>query len=777
MAQSNHHDAIDKKVNALVGQMTFAEKIAQLGSCWVYELQSNGKLDKNKIAVKLANGIGQVTRNASGGNLTLAEAARSANALQKFLVERTRLGIPAIIHEECCSGAMVPGGSVFPQMIGLASTFQPELAEQMAAMIRQQMRALGIHQGLAPVLDIARDPRWGRVEETFGEDPTLVSQFGIAYIKGLQGRNLTQGVMATAKHFVGHSFSLGGLNCAPVLLGLRELWEVYLAPFQAAIRDSGLASIMNAYPELDGELVAASRRILTEWLRGTLGFSGLVVSDYEAVEMIHTYHRAAESRRAAAVKALTAGIDVELPTVSCYGADLLAALKAGEISLETIDLSVSRHLRKKFELDLFESPYVNEGEVVSVYETPVNRALAHEIACKSIVLLKNDGVLPIQKGIGKIAVIGPNAASSRSLLGDYSYNAYVEMRVGSPPDGSVFCTLSPADASKPTVSVPTILEAIQKDAPSVMRVSYAQGCEVNSTDESGFDDALRLARDADLVVLVMGTLSGLSRENTTGEFRDTTDLDLPGVQEKLVSLVAEAGKPVILILVSGRPLAIPRLVDKMSAILHAWVPGEEGGRAVADVLFGKVNPSGKLPISIPRSAGQIPVFYNHKPSGSHSVIYGDYVNEKATPLFPFGHGLSYSRFKYSNLSIGSGTAEVGTIDIAMTLENGGPVAGEEVAQLYICDEYASYPRPVKELKGFARVSLAAGESRRIVFHLPVDQLAYFGDDLQLTVEAGRFIVMLGSSSEDIRLKGEFFVDVSKLLPVGKRVFVCPVDIL
>ncbi len=774
MATKNNLRATKKQVQELLTGMTLEEKIAQLQAYWVYDLQSGGVLDPEKVKSKLSLGIGQITRNAGANGLPPVEAARSANILQRFLKEHTRLGIPAIIHEECCAGVMAPGASVFPQMIGLASTFQPELAGQMTAAIAKQMRAIGAQQGLAPVLDVARDPRWGRVEETFGEDPTLVSQFGTAYIQGLQGKDLANGVMATGKHFVAHSLSQGGLNCGPVHLGPHDLWDVYLAPFQAAIRDAGLASMMNAYPELDGEVVAASRRILTTLLRETLGFDGLVVSDYEAVIMIHNYHWAAESKKEAAMKALTAGIDVELPSVTCYGEDLLTAVKSGELSLEIIDQSVSRHLQKKFELGLFDDPFVNEDEVLAVYETAENRALAYQIACKSMVLLKNDGLLPLSKSIRRLAVIGPNADSCRSHLGDYSYTALSELMAVDPPPESVFA--APDKNRLPDIHIPTVLEGIRQAVPAAT-IRYARGCDILSDDESGFAEAVAAARESDAIILVLGNVSGLAPGCTTGEFRDTTDLRLPGVQEKLALQVLSTGKPAALVLVSGRPVDISALVDKTPAVLLAWVPGEEGGKAAASILFGDVNPGGKLPISIPRSAGQVPVFYNYKPSGMRSNIYGNYVNEPVTPLYPFGHGLSYTSFSYSNLTIDPASVSAGgTVDIRLTVENSGKLSGDEVVQLYIRDEYASLPRPVKELKGFVRVSLQPGEARMLTFHLPVNQLAYYDEDLQLMVEPGKFRVMVGGSSEDIRLQGEFTVTGAAKAAVRDRVFVCPVEV-
>jgi beta-glucosidase len=380
---------VSRRVADLLDRMTLDEKLAQLTSQWMRDLLEDSQtLSSAKIANRLAFGIGQITRSGGSTIFDPVASARAANTVQRYLVNETRLGIPAIIHEECCNGYMALGGTVFPQMIGLASTFQPELAQAMTNTIRLQMRAVGAHQGLGPVLDVARDPRWGRLEETFGEDPTLVSQFGLAYVRGLQGASLKEsGVMATGKHFIGHGASQGGMNCAPAHMGRRELMDIYIIPFQAAIREAGLHSIMNAYPELDGELVAASRRILTDLLRGELGFDGLVVSDYEAIKMIYSYHNVAVDRKSAAKLALRAGIDVELPNPDCYGEALKAAIEDGNVPMEWVDAAVSRHVQKKFELGLFENPYVDEGRILELFETPGQRNLAHQIASQSMVLL------------------------------------------------------------------------------------------------------------------------------------------------------------------------------------------------------------------------------------------------------------------------------------------------------------------------------------------------------------------------------------------------------
>ncbi len=769
--------SIKQRIETLLSQMTLDEKLAQLGSCWVFEIQTNGLLDPEKIKGKLGHGIGQITRVAGASTLDPVAAAKAGNELQKFLIEETRLGIPAILHEESCCGAMLLGGTLYPQIIGLASTFQPELAEKMACAIRSQLLAIGARQSLAPVLDVSRDPRWGRTEETFGEDPMLVSHFGMAYVRGLQGKNLINGVMATGKHFVGHSLSQGGLNCGPVHVGRRELYEIFLAPFQAAIRDAGLAAIMNSYPELDGEVVAASRRILTDLLRNELGFDGLVVSDYEAITMIHNFHNVAVDKSTAGRLALEAGIDVELPTVVCYGDPLKAALEAGDLDIETVNTAVCRHLQKKLELGLFDDPYVDEGRVLEVFETPRQRNLAREIARQSMVLLKNNGMLPLKKNIGTLAVIGPNADHARSLLGDYSYAATKEFMTFQHPADSAFVNIDAESIGSHEVRVVTVLEGIKTAVSPKTKVLYARGCDNLEADTSGFNEALEIAERADAVILVLGDRSGLTPECTTGEFRDSADLRLPGVQEELAKAILGTGKPVGAVLINGRPYAIPWLDESANAILEAWFPGEEGGAAVADILFGDTSPGGKLPVTFPRHVGQLPIFYNHKPSGMKSHWYGDYVSEKATPLYPFGHGLSYTTFEYSQLSIKRKQAARGeTVDVSLKVTNTGDIRGDEVVQLYIRDEFASVPRPMKELKGYARVALRPGESREVTFHLPVDQLAFYDLDLNLVIEPGRILVMAGSSSEDIRQMGEFEIVGEGKMPIRERVFVCPVEV-
>jgi beta-glucosidase len=770
-------ESMTKRAKQILNRMTLDEKLAQIGSCWIYDLQTQGAMDWEKVAIRLGNGIGQITRPAGASTHDPREAARTANRLQKFLMENTRLGIPAILHEECCLGALILGGTIYPQMIGLASSFQPELAYEMTNEIRKQMLAIGARQGLAPVLDVARDPRWGRIEETFGEDPTLVSQFGTAYIKGLQSDDLTQGVAATAKHFVGHSLSERGLNCAPVHVGQRELHEIFMTPFHAAIRDAQIAAVMNSYPELDGEVVAASRYYLKTLLREKLGFEGLLVSDYEAIHMLYNYHFIANTMDDAAAMALNAGIEVELPSTLAYDGHLKAALDQGKVSLEDIDKAVLRHLELKFKLGLFDHPYVNENAVIEVFETPDQRRLAHKIARQSMVLLKNDSLLPLKKNIKTLAVIGPNADSGRNLMGDYCYDAMASLiQLQGEPDHAF--TPGFEDIVRPhEVRMVTVLEGVRSLISPETEVLHVKGCDVMDTDLSGIAEAIATAESADAVVLVLGDKSGLTPECSMGETRDSASLRLPGVQQELADAILATGKPVAVVLVTGRPYAISELANNANAILEAWLPGEEGGAAIAEVLFGEANPGGKLPVTFPQAAGQLPLVYNDKPSGMISNWYVDYTDESVLPLYPFGHGLSYTSFKYSNLMITPERATASeTVSVSLQIKNTGEIAGDEVLQFYTHQITASSPRPLRELRGFQRVTLQPGESRRVTFQLPVDQLAFYDRELQLNLEPGEVEALVGASSADIRLSGSFEITGQAKMAVAERVFKCPVVI-
>ncbi len=785
---------IAERVGDLIDRMTLEEKVAQLCGCWPFELLGQEGLDSERMKSRLVHGIGQVSRLAGMSAEPPWKTAEVVNAIQRYLVENTRLGIPAIVHEECLCGYQARQGTVFPQAIGLAATWDPDLVWKMTDIIRQQMVAVGARQALAPVLDVTRDPRWGRTEETFGEDPYLVSAIGEAYVKGLQGHDLTAGVIATAKHFIGYGNSEGGLNWAPAHIPPRELYEVFARPFETAIREAGLASVMNAYNELDGVPCAVSKGLLTDFLRGQLGFQGLVVSDYMAIETAFNFHRVARDLQEAGVQAIRAGLDVELPAATAYGL-LVDAVRKGLVDTATIDASVRRVLEAKLKLGLFEKPYVDIQRIPEVFARPEAQQVSQQLALKSMTLLKNDGnILPLRKDVKSIAVIGPIADSVRCLLGDYNYVSFTEGIVGmiwsiakdlkaDPSQLGDFAAyhaaafkdyLEPQDEeelARKNYDMPSILEGIRAVAGKSVKVTHAKGCHLLGSDRSRFQEAVAAAKQAAVAIMVLGGKSGLDQTCTSGETRDTASLALPGVQQDLLEAVHATGTPVVLVLVGGRPLSITWAAEHVPAILQAWLPGQEGGPAVADVLFGNAVPGGKLPISIPRSEGQIPVYHYHKPSGGRSQFSGNYVDLSTKPLYPFGFGLSYTTFEYSNLRLSKTKVDGrGTTEVSCDVKNVGAVAGDEVVQLYVHDREATITRPVQELAGFCRIHLNPGETQTVSFSLKISQLAFYNVDMEFVVEPGNIDVMAGSSSEDIRLKGEFEITGSAVSINGGRPF-------
>jgi beta-glucosidase len=749
---------VEERVRDLMARMTLDEKIAQLGSRWVHELIDGVTLSEDKAASLLEHGLGQITRVGGASSVTPRQSAELNNQLQKWVSEHTRLGIPLVVHEECCSGYMARGATVFPQAIGVASTWQPDLVRAMADVIRRQMRSVGAHHALAPVLDIARDARWGRVEETFGEDPYLTAQMGVAYVRGLQGPDFGDGIVATGKHFVGYGMSEGGLNWAPPHIAPRELRETYLLPFEAAVRVAGLGSIMNGYHELDGIPCGANRWLLTEVLRGEWGFEGTVVSDYFAVAQLQVYHHIAADRTQAAHQALAAGLDVELPATDAFGAPLKAGVESGAIPIHLIDTALERVLRQKFELGLFENPYVDASIVA--FDTPPQRELAREIARQSIVLLRNEGdVLPLPKTLRSIAVIGPNADATRHLFGDYSYPAHMET-MAEQLHKNVFNQALPdyVNLSGDFIEARSVLQALRDTLGEQADITFAEGCSVRGDSHSGFAEAVEAARGAQVAIVVVGDKAGLTDDCTTGEARDRAVLDLPGVQGELVRAIYETGTPVVLVLVNGRPVTLGWMAEEIPAIIEAWFPAEEGAQAIAEVLFGDANPGGKLPISFPRAVGQIPVFYSHRPSGGRSNWKVDYVETPVTPLYPFGFGLSYTTFTLSDLRIAGDSARAGeSVEVSLALTNTGTRAGDEVVQLYTHQYVPGITRPVKELKGFQRVTLAPGARKTVTFHLPVNLLACLNAQDELVVSPGEVKVQVGTSSRDLPLHGVFTI--------------------
>jgi len=725
-----------KKVESILEKMDLEEKMAQLTGISIETLMGNDQLiSYDKMAVHLALGIGQISLSAGATELPPDKTVENANRIQRFLINETRLRVPAIVNDECIAGFVGMGATHFPQAIGMAATWMPELSQRIAGIIGQQARAAGSHLMYSPVFDIGCDPRWGRIEETWGEDPYLVSRMGVAFVKGLRGENLKSGVMATLKHFAGYSISEGGRNCAPVHIGERELRDSFLLPFEAAVKEAGAESIMAAYHDNDGIPCTANRDLLTGILREEWGYKGIVIADWGAVEMLYKFHYTATDATEAGKQALSAGLDVENPSAVCYTEGLMTAVRQGEFPEELIDQAVRRHLRVKMLLGLFENPFVPVEGTGIVFDTPAQRAVALEAAQYSMTLLRNENkLLPLDKNINSIAVIGPNADNTRSLLGDYSYSVYKKL-------------------DRDAVKIISILEGIKNRVSPQTMITYVQGCEIEGTSTDGFNEALRAAAESDVTIVVVGGRSALNEDGTTGENLDRAELDLPGVQNLLIQELCRTDKPVIIVLVNGRPLAIEWIAENVQSILEAWLPGEEGGNAVADVLFGNVNPGGKLPVSLLRQAGQAPSPYNSRPSSFADSA--KYVFTDREPVFPFGHGLSYTHFTYSDLKIHPSTLENDDIMVSCRVENTGERSGDEVVQLYIHDSVASVTRPRKELKGFRRISLGSGEKMKLTFRMPIELLSFHDSGMNRVVEPGVFQVMLGSSSEDIRLEGSF----------------------
>lgn len=734
---------VDERVHDLLSRMTLEEKVAQTLAIWKGKekiTDEKGGFDPARAGTILGRGIGQIARPSELRDrptkivLGPRENAVFVNAVQKWLVENTRLGIPALTHEEALHGLTAPRGTNFPIPIALASTWDPALLEKVMSVAALEARARGTHLVLSPVLDLARDPRWGRTEETYGEDPYLVSRLGVAAIRGYQGsgRALARDkVFATAKHFAGHGPHEGGINTAPTEFAERILRDQYLFPFEAAITETGVMAVMPSYNELDGVPAHKNRWLLDRVLRQEWGFQGVVVSDYYAIEQMVSRHGVAVDLSDAARQALEAGVDIELPDVKAYET-LGDLVKTGRVAEAALDRSVARLLKAKFLAGLFEDPYVDPDRAESVSNAPEHQALALEAARRSIVLLKNDkGLLPLDRAkLRTIAVIGPNAKGVR--LGGYS--------------------------STPGRGVDVLQGVTDKAGPGV-RVLHAEGVRITEHEPNWTADvvvfadpaknrariaeAVKVARQADVVVLVIGTNESTSREAwADNHLGDAADLSLASQQEELVDAVRGTGKPVVVVLINGRPLAIPHVAESVPAILEGFYLGQEGGTALAEVLFGDYNPGGKLPISFPRATGQIPVYYGRKPTSFRS-----YVDLAREPLFAFGHGLSYTSFEIGKPRVSpERIGPAGQATVSVEVKNVGRRAGDEVVQLYVRDKVASVTRPARELRGFQRVTLAPGERKTVTFTLGPAELRFVDEQMRRVVEPGLFDLMVGTSS-------------------------------
>jgi len=740
----------ERRVEDLLARMTLEEKAAQMMCVWqqkadkLVDPSGDFDLEKAKRAFADRHGIGQIGRPSdAGGGKDARGQATLTNAIQKFFIEQSRLGIPVVFHEECLHGQASPGATSFPQPIGLAATFDPALVESLYAMTAHEARSRGTHQALTPVVDVARDPRWGRVEETFGEDPYLVSQMGMAAIRGFQGdrsfRDKTR-VIATLKHFAAHGQPESGMNCAPVNVSMRVLRETFLQPFKDALQKAGAISVMASYNEIDGVPSHANRWLLRDVLRDEWKFEGFVVSDYYAIwelsDRPDTHgHAVAADKTEACMLAVRAGVNIELPEPDCY-LHLVDLVRNGMLQESQLDDLVAPMLLWKFKLGLFDDPYVDAEEAERVASAEGHRQLARRAARETITLLENRGdLLPLDpRAIRTIAVVGPNA--HRSLLGGYS--------------------------GKPKHDV-TVLDGIKARVGARVNVMYAEGCKITregswnedevlasdaEEDRRQIAEAVAIAKNADVIVLAIGGNEQTSREAWSRKHMgDRTSLELIGRQNELVEAMTALGKPIVALLFNGRPLSIGPLADRVPAILECWYLGQETGHAVADVLFGDHVPSGKLPITIPRSAGHLPAFYNHKPSARRGYLFDD-----VTPLYAFGYGLSYTAFAVENVRLERDTiSRDGSTRVLVDVTNTGAREGTEVVQMYIRDRVSSVTRPIKELKGFKKISLRPGEKLVVDLEITPESLAFYDIDMRYVVEPGEFTIMVGTSSRDCDL--------------------------
>lgn len=719
--------AASARVVKIVESMTLDEKLAQIVGFWEGEegdsvaplqgeVSSTGKLDD-----AMTHGLGHLTRVYGTNPVDADEQAAYLWGRQRYLVNHTRLGIPALVHEEILTGLSMWKAATFPTPLAWGAAGDPELVERMGGLIGTMMSELGIHQGLAPVLDVVRDTRWGRVEECISEDPYMVGAIGTSYVKGVQ----SAGVHATLKHFVGYSASKAGRNFGPVSAGPRELADQLLIPFEMAILDGHARSVMHSYAEIDGLPVAANPALLTGVLRDQWGFDGTVVADYFGVAFLHLLHEIAVGPADAARQALEAGVDIELPTGDAYLVPLKAAIEAGEADIAIVDRAVARALIQKEELGLLDNDFSSEPPTGVVLDGPEHREVARLLAEESVVLVSNDGVLPlVDQGLA-LAVIGPNADVQQALFGCYSFTNHV---------------LGQREGVAPGFDAPTFLEGLRAEYGG--NIHAVKGCAIDDQDRTGFDEAVVAASAADVAVMVMGDLAGLFGRGTVGEGCDRDSLELPGVQRELVEAVLDTGTPVVLVLMTGRPYAVAWAIDRCAAVVQAFFPGEEGSAALAGILRGRVNPSGRLPVTIPGSAGSMPYTYLHPKLGAGT----DVSNLDATPAAVFGHGLSYTTFAYSTLDVDAEVVTSGAMAAGVTVTNTGDRAGGHIVQLYAHDVVGSITRPVAQLVGFQRIYLEAGQSARVEFSVPTTRVAFSDREFTRVVEPGELSLWCGTSA-------------------------------
>lgn len=813
---------IEARVEDLLSRMTLEEKAAQLCGHLASSFLEDGRLSREKLRKEFPHGHGRITQYSLLGLVSPEKIAEFTNELQDYFVNETRLGIPVALQSENLCGYPGAGGTLFPAQINVGSTWMPELVEQMSAVIGQESRAVGISSAMSPVLDVSRDPRWGRTYETYGEDHYLISQMGISYVRGMQA----QGVSCIAKHFLGYAETQAGLNAATTRLNDRELYEVFATPFEAADKEAGLGSVMANYAEIDGLPVIDNPKISRTLLRETMGFQGPLTSDGAAILKSHEYFKLASSYKEAGLLAKKAGCDTEIPVGAAFR-QLPDYVRSGVLDEALLDESVRRVLRVKFSCGLFEHPYAQTEALAQAMRNEEKEELSRQIAAASLILLKNDGTLPLKAG-SRLALIGPHADSLRYPVSGYTYPAYIEMMDAQRKrqEGISFAGImdeqlkaeredesqmaetakmqGQAQTERPKGPFDSLFCMLGEDAEhlqdmnSVLRdcharslkevlaerfqLHYAKGCEITGMSTDGFAEALQAVRESDTVVMALGGNCGWV-DVTGGEGKDRAALDLPGVQQQLLEAVAAVGKPVILVLYGPGIFSVGWAQKHVSGIIQAWMPGPFAGEVVADVLDGTANPGGKLTVTVPRHAGQIPIFYNHKngagynsgaDESSGSMIFsGGYTDMPGTPLYPFGFGLSYTRFVLSDIE--ADKAEVstaGAFTISCRIKNVGERAGDEVVQLYESFQGAHVVRPNKQLIGFLRVRLEPGESRSVHFHVKSAQLGFYNEEMRFVVEAGERLFRIGTSSAELPLGCKLTLLGEAAEIMGKRSYTC-----
>jgi beta-glucosidase len=798
---------VDERVRDLLGRMTIEDKIAQLG-CLFYT--GDRDPDWERIARNRPGHIGLMLLRDNPGII-----ADTLDTLQKRVIEANEWHIPALIHIEAITGAMFPGAVTFPSALAQSSTWHPELLTEMAGLIRKQMRAVGFRHALSPVFDIGRDPRWGRLTETYGEDETLASAMASAFVHGLQGNKDTEAIAATGKHFVGHGITEGGLNMGQNPISERELLEIHCKPFQAAITEAGLMGVMNSYCSINREPVISSKRLLTDLLRTTMGFDGILVSDYTSIDRLLNPFQLTDNHVDAGIMALKAGLDVEYPEPTSYNENLIAAVKDGRLDPDLIDRSVGRVLRIKFRLGLFENHFSDREAVKSLFQPGFGSGIERKIAGEAVTLLKNHNrLLPVDSAsVGKVAVIGPHADRVRSLFGHYTYASLVDnledmknnqralkrpeaaMPDGVAVDGSGFYQLFAGCIRETPVYVEDIIRHAYPQSKSLYQafrdylpnaeVVTAQGISYTGNNITGYEDALDCAASADLVILTLGGQNGWGVVSTNGEGIDNSNIGLPGKQEQFAQDVYKLGKKTVVVHIDGKPLSSEYVASHFEAIIEAWQLGQYGFEELVKVIFGEICPGGKLPLTVARGADRLPAYYaaprgtGYVSAGRFGVVsnYYGYVNDTARPLYYFGHGLSYTEFAYSNLIIKNPKVDAGgKFEFSLDVKNTGAYDGDEVVQIYISDAGSSVIRPDRQLAGFKRVSLRKGESKTIRFTIEMSQLAFLDMEMNWKVEGGMMNLLAGASCNDIRLTGSFEITGDAKIDPAKRAFYAKAEV-